>query len=314
MSRPDPTKVTRVACIGAGSIGGAWAAHFLRKGYDVNAWDPAPDGEARLRATIDTAWPSLLELGLSPGANRSRLTVTPTLEAALKDVQFVQESAPEDIPIKVDLLERIDAAADPSVVISSSTSGYNMTDLQVNCDHPERTVVGHPFHPVYMVPLVEVAPGKLTDPAIVEWCMQFYDHAGKAAVRCQEGVHGFIANRLQAAIMREAQHMIAAGEASAADIDRSISQGPGLRWAIMGPIFTLHLAGGEGGIQSFFEKFPTEHAEPYSRLESPEITEALRQEMIKGANELSRGRSATELAEERDRLLLGVLKAVDGGL
>ena len=314
MSRPSPTELTRVACIGAGSIGGAWAAHFLRKGYDVNAWDPAADGQARLRATIDTAWPSLEVLGLAPGADRSRLTFASTLEEAVEGAQFVQESAPEDIPIKVDLLGRIDAATDPEVVISSSTSGYNMTDLQVNCAHPERTVVGHPFHPVYMVPLVEVAPGERTDPAVVEWCMDFYDHAGKAAVRCKEGVHGFIANRLQSAILREAQHMIAAGEASAADIDRSVSQGPGLRWALMGPIFTLHLAGGEGGIRSFFEKFPNDHTEPYSRLEPPEITDALRQEMINGCEELSQGRNATELAEERDRLLLGVLKAVDGGL
>ena len=314
MTRPAPTSINRVACIGAGSIGGAWAAHFLRKGYDVNAWDPAPDGESRLRATIDTAWPSLVELGLSPEADRSRLTFTSTLESALEGAQFVQESAPEDIPTKIDLLGRIDAATDSWVVISSSTSGYNMSDLQANCAQPQRTVVGHPFHPVYMIPLVEVAPGKLTDPDVVNWTMQFYDHAGKAAVRCKEGVHGFIANRLQCAIMREAQHMIAAGEASAADIDRSISQGPGLRWAIMGPVFTNHLAGGEGGIQSFFEKFPTEHIEPYSRLEGPEMTDSLRQEMINGAETLSRGRNATELAEERDRLLLGVLKAVDGGL
>jgi len=314
MPRPHPTEVTHVACIGAGSIGGAWAAHFLRKGYDVTAWDPAADGEARLQATIDTAWPSLEVLGLSPGADRSRLTVTSTLEEAVEGAQFIQESAPENIPIKVDLLGRIDAAAQPHVIISSSTSGYNMTDLQVDCAHPERTVVGHPFHPVYMVPLVEVAPGKRTQPDVVDWCMEFYDHAGKAAVRCKEGVHGFIANRLQSAIVREAQYMIAAGEASAADIDRSVSQGPGLRWALMGPILTLHLAGGEGGIKGFFEKFPDEANEPYSRLESPEITEALRQEMISGAEELARGRSATELAAERDKLLLGVLKAVDGGL
>lgn len=314
MTRANPTQVTRVACIGAGSIGGAWAAHFLRKGYHVNAWDPAPDGESRLRATIDTAWPSLEILGLAPGADRARLTVTSTLEEAVTGVQFVQESAPENVSIKTDLIARIDAATEADVVISSSTSGYNMTDLQVNCAHPERTVVGHPFHPVYMIPLVEVAPGKRTDPAVIDWCMTFYDHAGKAAVRCKEGVHGFIANRLQAAIIREAQHMMAAGEASAVDIDRAVSQGPGLRWAIMGPVFTLHLAGGEGGLQSFFDKFPTEHEEPYSRLESPALTHALRQEMIDGAEELSRGRSATQLAEERDRLLLGVLKAVDGGL
>lgn len=314
MPRPHPTEVKRVACIGAGSIGGAWAAHFLRKGYDVTAWDPAADGEERLRATIDAAWPSLEVLGLSPGADRARLSVTSTLEQALDGADFVQESAPESVPIKVDLLARIDAATQPDVVISSSTSGYNMTDLQVDCAHAERTVVGHPFHPVYMMPLVEVAPGERTDPAVVDWCMQFYDQAGKAAVRCKEGVHGFIANRLQSAIIREAQHMIAAGEASAVDIDRSVSQGPGLRWALMGPILTLHLAGGEGGIKSFFEKFPTEAKEPYSRLASPEITDTLRQEMIDGAEELARGRSATELAAERDKLLLGVLKAVDGGL
>ena len=237
-----------------------------------------------------------------------------TLEEALDGAEFVQESAPEDIPTKVGLLSQIDSATSPAVVIASSSAGYTMTELQVNCIHPERTVVGHPFHPVYMVPLVEVAPGKRTDQVVVDWAMQFYEHAGKAAVRCNEGVHGFIANRLQSAILREAQHMISAGEASAFDIDRAISQGPGLRWAIMGPILTLHLAGGEGGIESYFEKFPDDHKEPYSRLDSPEITNDLRKKMTNGAKMLAQGRSATELAEERDRLLLGVLSAVRGGL
>ena len=314
MSRPQPTEVKRIACIGAGSIGGAWVTHFLRKGYDVTAWDPAADAEARLRDTIDAAWPSVEVLGLAPGADRARLTVTATLEQALDGAQFVQESAPEDVPIKVDLLKRIDAASAPEIVIASSTSGYNMTDLQVECAHPERTVVGHPFHPVYMMPLVEVAPGARTDSAVVDWSMRFYDHAGKAAVQCKEGLHGFIANRLQAAILRESYHMIAAGEASAVDIDRSISQGPGLRWALMGPILTTHLAGGEGGIRSFFEKFPNDTDEPYTRLEAPEMTDALRAAVIDGAEELARGRSSSALAAERDQLLLGVLKAVDGGL
>ena len=314
MPAPAPIEVKRIACIGTGNIGGAWTAHFLRKGYDVNAWDPAPDGAARLRAMIDKVWPTMEALGLSDGASPDCLQTPESLEKAVESAEFVQESAPEVVEIKVDLLGRIDAATPSDVVIASSTSGYSMSDLQPNCRHPERTVVGHPFHPVYLIPLVEVAPGEATAPATVDWAMTFYDHAGKAAVRCKDRVHGFIANRLQAAIIREAMHMVAAGEASVADIDRSISQGPGLRWALMGPFLTVHIAAGEGGIADYFEKFPGDMHEPYTRLAAPPIDDALKTEIAAGMAPLTRGRSVAELNTKRDQLLIKMMKVIEGGL
>ena len=314
MSRPEPSAVARVACIGGGTIGGAWVAHFLRMGFDVAAWDPATDGEARVRTLVENVWPTLEKLGLTAGASPDRLTYGASLEQALEGAEFVQESAPENVAIKVDLLARIDAAAAADVVIASSTSGYSMSDLQAGCATPERTVVGHPFHPVYLVPLVEVAPGERTAAAAVDWAMRFYDLAGKAAVRCEDHVHGFIANRLQAAILRESMHMVASGEATVRDIDVAISQGPGLRWALMGPFLTIHLAGGDGGMRDFFAKFPGDFEEPYTRLAAPEVTDPLREAMIAGAETLARGRTPAELAHRRDALLVEMLQLIGDGL
>ena len=182
MTRPDPANVRRVACVGAGTIGGGWAAQFLSRGYDVAAWDPAPDGAERLRSQVDAAWPALEALGLAAGASRDRLSVTATLAEAVEGAEFIQESVPEVMAVKIDALAEIDAAAATDAVISSSTSGFSMTDMQVRCAHPERTVVGHPFNPVYLVPLVEVVPGAKTDPATAEWAAAFYGHAGKSAI------------------------------------------------------------------------------------------------------------------------------------
>ena len=212
-ARPEPAEVHRVACIGAGVIGGGWAAHFLARGYDVVAWDPAPDGAARLRELVATAWPALEALGVAAGASRGRLSVAPTLEAAVADAEFVQESAPERLGLKRELLTAIDRAAPPAVVIGSSTSGFAMSEMQPDAPGAARMVVGHPFNPPYLIPLVEVVGGARTDPEAVAWAAAFYRAAGKYALELERELPGFIANRLQDAMWREALHMVAAGEA-----------------------------------------------------------------------------------------------------
>ena len=233
-------------------------------------WDPAPDGEARMRRLVDAAWPALEEIGLAGGASRERLRYAGTLAEAVAGADFVQESAFESSAVKVELLAEIDAATPPEVVIASSTSGLDMSELQSQCARPERTVVGHPFNPVYMVPLVEVAPGRRTAEETVQWACRFYDAVGKSAVVCAAGLYGFLANRLQIAMFREALHMVVAGEATVEDLDRCISEGPGLRWAIMGPFLTFHLGGGEGGMRHFLEHMAREEWNaPYSRLDAP---------------------------------------------
>ncbi|WP_406144811.1 3-hydroxyacyl-CoA dehydrogenase NAD-binding domain-containing protein [Streptomyces anulatus] len=304
-----PEDVRRVACVGAGVIGGGWAAHFLARGYDVTAWDPAPDAAVRLRRLIAAAWPALERLGLAPGASQDRLTVTATLEEAVADAQFVQESAPEKLDLKRDLLARLDAAAPAGTVIASSTSGYPMTDMQTDAADPGRLVVGHPFNPPYLIPLVEVVGGERTAPAAVDWASRFYGVAGKSVITMDREVPGFIANRLQEALWREALHMVANGEATVAEIDASITEGPGLRWAVMGPMLTFALAGGEGGMAHMLDHFGPSLKSPWTRLEAPELDRALYEAVVAGCEEAADGRSIADLVAERDRGVIDVLRA-----
>ncbi|WP_098896156.1 3-hydroxyacyl-CoA dehydrogenase NAD-binding domain-containing protein [Streptomyces sp. t99] len=298
-----------MACVGAGVIGGGWAALFLARGYDVTAWDPAPDAAVRLRRLIAAAWPALEQLGLADGASQDRLTVTATLEEALAEAQFVQESAPEKLDLKRDLLARLDAAAPAGTVIASSTSGYPMTDMQTEAADPGRLVVGHPFNPPYLIPLVEVVGGERTDPAAVEWASRFYEVAGKSVITMDREVPGFIANRLQEALWREALHMVANGEATVAEIDASITEGPGLRWAVMGPMLTFALAGGEGGMAHMLDHFGPSLKSPWTRLEAPELDRALYEAVVAGCDEAADGRSIADLVAERDRGVIDILRA-----
>lgn len=304
-----PEDVRRVACVGAGVIGGGWAAHFLARGYDVTAWDPAPDAAVRLRRLISAAWPALEQIGLADGASQDRLTVTATLEEAVADTQFVQESAPEKLELKRDLLARLDAAAPAGTVIASSTSGYPMTDMQTEAADPGRLVVGHPFNPPYLIPLVEVVGGELTAPAAVDWASRFYAVAGKSVITMDHEVPGFIANRLQEALWREALHMVAAGEATVREIDASITEGPGLRWAVMGPMLTFALAGGEGGMAHMLDHFGPSLKSPWTRLEAPELDRALYEAVVAGCEEAADGRSIADLVAGRDRGVIDVLRA-----
>jgi len=311
MNRPEPTQVRRVSVIGAGVIGGGWAAHFLARGYDVVAYDPGADAMAKLQRLVEGAWPALESLGLAPGAARDRLTVAGSLEEACTDVGFVQESGPERLDLKQRLLRQIDAATPPEVVIASSTSGYAMTEMQNDCAAAERTVVGHPFNPPYLIPLVEVVGGRRTAAWAVDWACAFYDHAGKSVIRMDGELPGFIANRLQEAIWREALHMVATGEATVEQIDRSITEGPGLRWAIMGPCLTFHLAGGEGGMAHMLDHFGPSLDSPWTRLLAPELTRELRDRMVEGCAAEANGRSIADLVAERDRKLIAIMQARD---
>jgi carnitine 3-dehydrogenase len=312
-ARPEPTQARRIACIGAGVIGGGWAAHFLAQGYDVAAWDPAPDGESRLRELIATAWPALEALGLAAGASPERLSFAPTLEAAVAGAQFVQESAPERLELKRDLLAALDRATPAGVMIGSSTSGFAMTDMQPDSAGAARMVVGHPFNPPYLIPLVEVVGGARTDPAAVAWAAAFYRAAGKFALVMDHELPGFIANRLQDAMWREALHMVAAGEATVGQIDAAIREGPGLRWPIMGPCLTFHLAGGPGGMAHMLDHFGPALEEPWTRLAAPPLTPELRDRMVAGCAAEAAGRMVAELVRERDAKLVAILKALAAG-
>jgi carnitine 3-dehydrogenase len=308
--RVAPQDVRTITCVGTGVIGGGWVAYFLARGYDVVAWDPAPDAEERLRHVVDAAWPALTELGLADGADRGRLRVEADLAAAVDGTDLVQESAPESLDLKIDLLSRIDEVTAPDVVISSSTSGYGMSEMQVKCAHPERTVVAHPFNPPYLIPLVEVVGGTATSPDVVAWTSEFFKHAGKSVITMDREVPGFIANRLQEALWREALHMVAAGEATVEQIDLSITDGPGLRWPVHGPMLTFHLAGGQGGMAHMLDHFGPSLKSPWTRLEAAELTPELRDAVVDGCEREADGRSIDDLVAERDRGVIAVLRAL----
>jgi carnitine 3-dehydrogenase len=306
-----PDQVRRVAIVGAGVIGGGWAVHYLRMGLDVAVYDPAPRAEAALLRLRDAAWPVLERLGLRPGASPDRLTFHSDLAGAIAGADFVQENGPEDAQVKQAILADIDRAVPAEVIISSSTSGFAMTMLQAGCANPQRCVVGHPFNPPYLIPLVEVVGGKLTDPAAVDWLAEFYTRVGKRALRLTRELPGFIGNRLQEALWREALHMVATGEATVEEIDASIAHGPGLRWALMGPILTFHLAGGAGGMAHMLDHFGAALLEPWTRLEAPPLTEELRERLVQGCLRQARGRSVAELQMMRDEFLAGLLSLTE---
>lgn len=307
--RPDAQHVRVVTSIGAGPIGGGWTAFFLARGYQVRAYLHSMDEEKAFRSILDTAWPCLVELGLAEGASLDNLTVTDSLEEAVSGTEFVQESAPERLEIKQELYRLLGEITPPGVVIASSTSGLPMTDIQAKCPSPERTVVGHPFNPPYLLPLVEVVGGEATSQDTLDWVMDFYTIAGKEPLLLKKEIPGFIATRLQEALWREALHMVANGEASPKDIDRALRFGPAPRMAIQGQCMAFHVACGEGGMATNLDQFGPALKLPWTRLEAPELTQALRDAMVEGCNAMAGDRHFEDMAAERDRKIVAVIKA-----
>jgi carnitine 3-dehydrogenase len=306
-----PEAVQAVAVIGTGVIGAGWAAHFLRMGYDVLAWDPGPGAAGRLADLVGNAWPVLERIGLRPGASPARLRFAGSLAEAVGEAQFVQESAPEVLDVKRALLADIDAAAAPGVVVASSTSGFLMSEMAVRARRPGRLVVGHPFNPPYLIPLVEIVGGQRTGRAAVAWAERFYTQAGKVCLTMDREVPGFVGNRLQEALWREALHMIDAGEATAAQIDASITYGPGLRWALMGPMLTFHLAGGPGGMAHTLDHFGPALAAPWTRLAAPELTGRLRDLVVSQTGLAAGGATIAQLQRRRDEFLADLMLLID---
>ena len=301
----------QVAVIGAGTIGASWAAYFLSRGLAVVASDPAENTEKFVRDYVATAWPTLTRLGLGPNASPDRLRFERDPIAAVKDAEFVQESGPEREEFKVGLFERLDRAAPPEVILASSSSGFLISKIAARCRHPERCVIGHPFNPPHVIPLVEVVGGKRTSPEVVERAIAFYREIGKHPIHVRKEVTGHLVNRLQAALWREAVALVADGVATVADVDAGIAYGPGLRWAIMGPHLTFHLAGGVGGMRHFLPHLGVfQSKELWPALGNPEFTPALQQQIIDGVDEEAAGRSISDLAAARDRCLVAILEAL----
>ncbi|MET8809203.1 3-hydroxyacyl-CoA dehydrogenase NAD-binding domain-containing protein [Streptomyces sp. NPDC004546] len=299
--------VQRVAIVGTGTIGASWATHYLVRGFDVMATDPAPTAETALRAYVEAAWDTAASIGLAPGASPDRLSFTADLRQAVADADFVQENAPERPELKVKLFADIDEATPPDAILASSSSGITMSVIQAECRRPERTVIGHPFNPPHIVPLVEVVGGRRTDPDTVRDVMAFYAAIGKKPVHLKKELPGHVANRIQAALYREVVYLVQEGVLDVADSDDAVSWGPGLRWGVMGPHLLWHLGGGEGGIQHFMETLMPRMVASWHELGTPEFTPELQQTIVAGVLDEANGHSVDELADQRDAMLSALL-------
>jgi carnitine 3-dehydrogenase len=302
--------ISTLGLVGGGVIGSGWAARALAHGLDVVAYDPAPEGEAVLRAAVDNAWPALERVGLGPGADRGRLRFVATVAEVAAAADFIQENAPEREDLKRRLLAEIDANCGPDVVIASSSSGLLPSRIQADCRHPERVVIGHPFNPVYLLPLVEIVPGERTVPESVEQAAAFYRSIGMRPLRMRKEIEGYLSDRLQEAMWREALHLVNEGIATTEDIDDAIVYGPGLRYAFMGTCLTFHLAGGEGGMAHMLDQFGPALKLPWTKLVAPELTRELRDRMVEGTAVQADGRSIKELERWRDDCLIRLIEAL----
>jgi carnitine 3-dehydrogenase len=301
------TQVRNVAIVGTGLIGASWTAQYLANGFDVIATDPAPNAEANLRRCVDEAWESLTLIGLASGASRDRLRFTADLKEAVSNADFVQENIPERPILKAKVFAQIDEVTPPDSILASSASGITMDVIQSGCKHPERCVIGHPFNPPHVIPLVEVVGGAKTSETAIERAMEFYASIGKKPIRLRKILPGHVGNRLQAALYREVLYLIQQGVLSVEDADTAVCYGPGLRWGVMGPSLQWHLAGGAGGIQQFVKQFMDGFSGLMRKLEMPDITPALMQTIIDGVLKEANGQSVEQLAQAENKIVMQLL-------
>jgi 3-hydroxyacyl-CoA dehydrogenase len=301
--------IRRIAIVGTGVIGASWTSLFLAKGLQVVATDIAPNAASSLREFVETAWPALKRLGLSPGASQSNLEFTADLAQAVAGVDLVQENGPERIEFKQKLYGQLDELLAANVIIASSSSGLTMSEIQKGAaGHPERCVIAHPFNPPHLIPLVEIVGGAKTSEATMQRVAEFYTSIGQKTVRVNKEMPGHVANRLQAALAREVYYLVAEGVVSAADADTALSWGPGLRWGVMGNMTLNHLGGGPGGIEHFFQQFAGPMTAWWKTLGSPVLTPEVQKKLIDSVHAEVGSRSIAELEAERDKVLLGLLE------
>jgi 3-hydroxyacyl-CoA dehydrogenase len=307
MSNSKP--IRRVAIIGTGVIGASWTALFLAKGLEVVATDIAPNADAALRKFVETAWPALRRLGLSPGASQSNLMFTTAIPEAVAGADLVQENGPERIDFKQKLYGQLDQLLPPTVIVASSSSGLTMSEIQKGAaSHPERCVIAHPFNPPHLIPLVEIVGGAKTSEQTIRRAAEFYTSIEQRIVLLNKEMPGHVANRLQAALAREVYYLVAEGIVSAADVDTALSWGPGLRWGIMGNMMLNHLGGGVGGIEHFFQQFAGPTMAWWKTLGSPVLTPEVQKKLIDSVHAEVGSRTIAELEAERDEVLLGLIE------
>ncbi|KMW56192.1 3-hydroxyacyl-CoA dehydrogenase [Candidatus Rhodobacter oscarellae] len=303
------TEIKHIAVLGAGVIGASWAALFLAAGRSVAVFDPDPGAEDAARAYIKRAWPALQELGLTERATSDAIRFAPTASAAVAGAQFVQENVPERLAIKHATYQEIEPALAAGAIVSSATSGLTLEALQEGWRDPGKLILGHPFNPPHLIPLVELTANARTGAGVLESTEAFYQDIGKVTIRIKKGLPGHVANRLQAAVWREAVHMALEGVASVEDIDKAMWAGPGLRWAAMGPTMLFHLGAGDGGLEAFCAHFKDTFNGWWDGLGDPRLDADVIKKLVAGMDAQARGRSPEELSAERDRMLTALQAA-----
>ena len=300
--------VRKVGIAGTGLIGAGWAARLLVRGYDVVAYDVSPAAEAKLKAAIEVAWPSMLKLLPLPRPPVGRLTFTTDLEEMASGVDFIHEAAPEREALKVELFRKLDATAPAHVILSSSSSGFLPSRLQAECRHPERVVVGHPFNPTYLLPLVEIVPGAKTSPETMDRAKVYFEAIGMHVLRLRREIEGYVCDRLQEALWREALHLLDKDIATTGELDDSIVFSAGLRWAFMGSFMIYHVGGGPGGMRDFIKQFDPTLELPWTDLKFPKWNAELERRLIEGSDRQAAGRSVAEIEAKRDSVLVDMMK------
>ena len=303
--------LTRVGLLGGGVIGGGWAARFLLNGVDVSVYDPDPEASRKIGEVLDNARRAFAKMTMAPLPAEGDLHFASSPEDAVVGADFVQESAPERVDLKRAILARASAAADASVVIATSTSGLLPTTLQDGIDHPERLVVGHPFNPVYLLPLVEVCGGESTSIAATQRAADVYRSVGMRPLLLDREIDGFVADRLLEALWREALWLVHDGVATVEQIDDAIRFGAGLRWSAMGTFLVYRIAGGEAGMRHFMEQFGPALKWPWTKLtDVPELTEELLARITEQSDDQAGARSIRELEALRDDCLVAVIQGL----
>ncbi len=300
--------IKKVAVIGTGVIGAGWIIRCLAHNKIVCAFDKDLKLKSKLLAEIKRTWPYVRKLFNKKKINLKNFKYFTSIEETLKEADFIQECTPENYVLKTKLMKIIGNYAKPNAVISSSSSGLLPTRIYSKCKNPKRTMIGHPFNPVYLLPAVEIVPGKKTSTVYLNKANKFYKSISMNPVIIKHELPGYLSDRLQEALWREGLHIINEGYATTEDLDRVIEDGPGLRWSLMGTFLTFHLAGGKSGMKHMLEQFGPALKLPWTKLKAPKLSNKLIKSLVEGTKKQSKGKSVVEISNIRDEYLVKLQK------
>ena len=303
--------IRRVGLVGGGVIGTGWSIRCLARGLDVSVTDPAPGAEENLREAVGRAWPIMEQVGLADGASQDRLDFVSSIEEAVSGADFVQENVPEHEDLKIEVFSEIGRHAPRDAIIASSSSGFLPTRIQARTEAPERVIIGHPFSPLYILPLVEIVGGRETSEEAVRAAAGYYRRIGMRPLHVRNEIDAYISDRLQQAVWHESLHLVNDGIATIPEIDAAITGGPGLRWAFMGTAMAWHLAAGAGGMRATLAHFGPAMELPWTKLKAPELTDELARRVIEGCDEATGDRDWREMQRRRDICLLKIQEVIN---